>query len=106
MVCNSRLDAQAYCDQQTGGVLAYNGDDAIDLVCSGVVVDVTGRIGEDPGAEWGRDEVTTKEHTLLRNCDVEVGDPEGRDPFHPAEEWTGLPQDTFDDLGVWHCLAE
>jgi len=85
-------------------VLAYDGDDAVELVCGGEPVDVIGRIGEDPGDFWGEAPTKTQDATLRRHCDVEAGDPDGRDPFDPAEEWEGLPRNSFGDLGQWHCL--
>ena len=63
-----------------------------------LVMDVIGRIGEDPGSYWGTEPTTTQDHTLIRKCDVFTGDPIGDDPFDPADEWLSYPQDNIDYL--------
>lgn len=57
------------------GVIYFNGDDAIALLKNNVVIDVIGKIGEDPGAGWevaGMSEAT-KNHTLIRKTSIIKG---------------------------------
>jgi hypothetical protein len=72
----------------------FNGDDALTLSKNGIVIDMFGVTGEDPGSEWTVGNGSTKEHTLVRNPDV----------FSPADswdpnEWTVYEQDDFSYLG-------
>jgi len=100
IVCNSSA-SQAIknkCDLQKSN-LDFNGDDAIALKDSSVIIDTIGRIGEDPGDEWGSDLTSTKDNTLVRKCGISCGDPNGSDVFNPAVEWNGYAKDTFDYLG-------
>ena len=83
----------------TSAVTFFNGDDAIALYKDGVLIDVIGQIGTDPGSEWGSGDTTTKEHTLVRKSYIMAGDTDGSDAFDPADEWDGYPQDTFGYLG-------
>ena len=54
--------------------LSFNGDDAIVLMTpSGIMVDVIGRIGEDPGSYWGST-VQTRNQTLVRLGSIQRGD--------------------------------
>jgi Ca2+-binding RTX toxin-like protein len=85
-------------DQTTTNFL-FNGNDAIALRSAGVAVDVIGQIGVDPGLEWGAGDASTADNTLRRLAAIEGGDPNGADAFDPAVQWSGLPIDTFDDLG-------
>jgi predicted extracellular nuclease len=80
----------------------YNGDDAVALAHAGggALVDVIGRIGFDPGAEWGTGLTSTQDHTLRRRAGVTAGDPDGGNAFDPAAEWEGYAQDAFDGLGA------
>ncbi|MEL7420891.1 MAG: lamin tail domain-containing protein, partial [Cyanobacteria bacterium J06555_3] len=80
----------------------FNGDDAIALLENGVVIDSIGQIGFDPGSEWGSGDISTQNNTLRRNSDITVGDSNPDDTFDPSLEWSGFPQDTFDDLGSFN----
>ena len=80
--------------------LSFNGDDAIVLMTpSGIMVDVIGRIGEDPGSYWGST-VQTRNQTLVRLGSIQRGDSDGNDAFDPATE-ESFPQNTYQTLG-WH----
>ena len=94
------------CGRQDSAVVNFNGDDAIDLVCDGQVVDVIGRIGTDPGDAWigSGGLASTKDRTLRRKCGITHGDPDGSDPFDPDAEWDSNAVDTFDGLGA-HAVA-
>ena len=85
--------------QQTSGSITFNGDDAVALRKSGVIIDVIGQIGNDPGTEWGTDLQSTAENTLVRNFAVQIGDANGSDAFNPATEWTGYESDDVSNLG-------
>ncbi len=84
---------------QTSGAGFFNGDDAVVLVQSGTIIDVIGRIGEDPGSEWGSGDTSTANNTLRRQSAITSGDADGSDFFDPAAEWDGFPSNTFDGLG-------
>lgn len=100
VLANSRLDAgTAPVDQSDGGV-GFNGDDAVVLRRGGTILDVIGRIGEDPGSEWTGAAVGTRDMTLRRKLSVLGGDTSAFDAFDPSVEWLGLPRDTFDGLGA------
>lgn len=103
VVCDDGADAAilANCDVELNGNL-WNGDDAIELTCGGVVLDVIGQVGFDPGSAWSSGGVSTENQTLRRKCSVTAGDPDGSDAFDPSVEWDSFAQDTFDGLGE-HC---
>lgn len=86
-----------------GGAMAFNGDDAIALVCGGTTMDIFGQIGLDPGTAWGSPPTSTLDATLRRSCSVVAGDTNGADAFTPATEWSGAPADTFGGLGTRGC---
>jgi Ca2+-binding RTX toxin-like protein len=88
----------ALADQTTTNFL-WSGNDAVALRKAGVLIDVIGQIGVDPGTEWGSGDASTADNTLRRKPIVEAGDPNGSDSFDPSLEWTGHPIDTFDGLG-------
>lgn len=92
-------EVTAVADQKSGSA-SWNGNDAVALIKGDTVLDVIGQIGTDPGSAWGEGDVTTGEHTLRRKSTVSAGDPDGSDPFDPAAEWEGFPQNTFDGLGA------
>jgi len=79
----------------------YNGDDAIALLHNGVIIDVIGQIGVDPGSEWGTGLTSTADNTLTRNDTVCGGDPDGTNAFDPSVQWTGYATDTFSYLGSY-----
>ena len=103
VVCHASAAAPvlAACDLAiTSGPVAVNGNDALALVRDGVIVDVIGDEGPDPGAAgWEVAGVAgaTKDHTLRRNPDVQLGTSDWA--MAAATEWTVLDKDTFDGLG-------
>jgi len=84
---------------QLQGASWFNGDDAVILLKNGVVIDVIGQIGFDPGSEWGSDLTSTADNTLRRKTLIVAGDPDGSNPFDPSIEWDGYANNTFDGLG-------
>lgn len=86
-----------------GGVMGFNGNDALVLDCAGIV-DSIGQVGSDPGsAGWGTGSVTTTDATLRRACSVTSGDRVQSDAYDPATEWTSPGVDVFDGLGMRGC---
>jgi hypothetical protein len=96
--------------------LHMNGDDAILLtkISSGEIIDVVGRIGEDPGTGWTADStanftdvngaiVWTRNHTLIRQSNILQADNFGDDLFDPSVEWDSLLIDTWNNLGYHQC---
>ena len=84
---------------QTSGSLSFNGNDAVVLRRNGVEIDSLGRVGEDPGTEWGTGTASTADNTLRRKGTICQGDPNADDAFAPATEWDGFAADTFAGLG-------
>lgn len=107
----SRNDANATILAQTDvalpTVINFNGDDAVVLKKNGVIIDVIGQIGFDPGTEWGTGLTSTADNTLTRKASVCSGDSVGSDAFDPSIEWNGFAVDTFTSIGshTSTCLA-
>jgi predicted extracellular nuclease len=83
-----------------GGVVNFNGDDAVVLKLNGAVVDCIGQVGFDPGTFWGVEPCTTANHTLTRGVDVCCGDTVTNDAFDPSATWVCGAVDAFGFLGV------
>lgn len=90
----------------TSTVTYYNGDDAVALVKispDSMMVDIFGRIGEDPGTEWTADGgYSTLNKTLVRKPTVDEGISVNPGAGFPtlATEWDVYAQDTIDYLGT------
>ena len=82
-----------------------NGNDAMVLTKNGEIIDVIGKIGEDPGTAWSDDNGSwwTANHTLIRKISVLDGDDNGLDLFNPILEWDSLPIGTWNNLGTHTC---
>lgn len=78
----------------------FNGDDVIALLKDGVVVDVFGQIGVDPGSAWGSGSTIAMDNTLRRKSTIITGDTDGSNSFDPADEWDGSGNNMFGDLGT------
>jgi hypothetical protein len=78
----------------TSSVTYYNGDDAVALLKDGVVVDLIGVIGEDPGSAWTVGTGSTAEYTLVRKATV-TGPTATFDPT----QWDVYPQNTETYVG-------
>lgn len=100
-LCSSKLAAKTHCDRSTN--LAFDGNDAVALVCDGTTLDVIGQIGVDPNDPATTTDPSIADETLRRRCGVTAGDADGTDPFDPAVEWLTLPADTLDGLGDPTC---
>ncbi len=102
VVCHANAGAalQPYCDELNSTPSNFNGDDALEVYCDGVLVDSFGRVGEDPGSYWGTSPYVTQNATLRRLSGITVGDLDSSDAFDPALQWNAYDMDTFDGLGV------
>ncbi len=85
----------------------FNGNDAVtlELLGTGIVIDLIGKVGEDPGASWTDSEGNywTKDHTLRRKYEILGGVNMNPITFDPTLEWDSLPVNTFNGLGVHEC---
>lgn len=77
------------------GVTNFNGDDALSLKKSGVIIDSIGQIGFDPGTVWGTAPTSTLNNSLVRKATVCAGDAVSNNAFDPAGEWDGFAIDTL-----------
>jgi uncharacterized protein len=84
----------------TSTVADFNGDDALTIEKSGVVIDRIGQLGVDPGTAWVSGAVSTLNQTLRRKLSVTIGDNAAATAFDPALQWDTFPIDTADGLGV------
>ena len=89
-----------------------NGNDAIVLTKNNSILDVIGRVGEDPvSGAWTDDAASgftmgtwwTAQHTLIRKNTILRGDYDGLDLFNPSLEWDSLPVGTWNNLGTHTC---
>lgn len=89
------------------GVCFFNGDDTVVLKKNGIIIDIIGNIGCDPGSGFNATGGnSTLNQSLIRNTDVCEGvsiDPSGcgSTSFTTlATEWTSLGTDVFSNLGT------
>ena len=94
--------------------LYMNGNDAMTLSKNGTIIDIIGKIGEDPGDAWTDDATAgftdgnggawwTKNHTLVRKASVKSGITTSPILFNPAAEWDSLSINTWTNLGTHEC---
>jgi hypothetical protein len=97
----------------------FNGNDALTLeTITGVVVDIFGKYGDDPG-ENGWNDIPpnyiagdqwwtswSKDKTLVRKPGVKKGVTENPALFKINEEWDSIPKDSFDSLRFHTCDCE
>ena len=92
--------------------LHMNGNDAMVLTKFGLIIDVIGKVGEDPASgAWTDDAASgftmgswwTAQHTLIRKNTVLYGDNNGVDLFNPSLEWDSLVIGSWNNLGVHTC---
>jgi predicted extracellular nuclease len=88
----------------TGSQASWTGDDAVALVKNSLIIDVIGEDGADPGNGWDVAGISdaTKDHTLVRKCDVTQGNTDwslsaGTDSL--SSEWIVLSQNNWSDIG-------
>jgi hypothetical protein len=92
--------------------LHMNGNDAMVLTKNGAIIDVIGKVGEDPASgAWTDDAASgftlgswwTAQHTLIRKNTVLYGDNNGIDLFNPSLEWDSLVIGSWNNLGTHTC---
>lgn len=92
---------------QSNSPFYFNGDDAFGLFKGDgtVLVDLIGKIGEDPGTAWSDVNGTwwTNDHTLIRKSTVLKGVTTNPSEFLVQTEWDSLPENTFSELGTHVC---
>lgn len=76
----------------------HNGDDAVELVNDGVVIDRIGIVGVDPGSSWPVGTGSTADRTLVRKANVGQGSLSWTGSGD--QQWDVYPQDTDDYLGA------
>ena len=93
----------------------FNGDDALTLENnSDGIIDIIGKVGEDPGLAWTDDASAgytdanggtwwTKRQTLVRKPSVKKGVTMNPIVFNPTLEWDSLPDATYSGLGSHNC---
>jgi predicted extracellular nuclease len=83
----------------TSSVTFFNGDDAITLEKSGVVIDRIGQVGFDPGTAWTTGSLSTLDQTLRRKSSIKTGDNNFSGVFIPGDQWDSFPVNTSSGLG-------
>lgn len=80
-------------------VCNYNGDDALELLHENTVIDVIGKVGEQPAVVWevAGTPKATADKTLRRKANVKKGNTDWANAA--ANEWEVLNKDTVDGLG-------
>jgi predicted extracellular nuclease len=87
------------------GAMYMNGNDAVALFKDGIMIDLIGKIGENPGDSWVdiNDAYWTKDHTLIRKPSVQSGVTVNPIFFDVVAEWDSLPENTWNNLGSHVC---
>ena len=84
----------------------FNGDDAVTLTNSDIVVDSLGQIGVDPGSAWVSGDVRTQDRSLVRLESVKSGRTDAFAEFDGELEWMALPKDDFSNVGSHNQQTE
>ena len=103
-VCGSSTAAGGVCQQIASNKMNPSGNDAVELACNGVTLDLIGKIGVDPGSGWSGGGISTNDQTLWRKCAVTSGNPNGF--TDPSIEWqapTGGAGLDFSNFGMTSC---
>ncbi len=89
--------------------LNFNGNDAVVLIkkSPSVILDIIGRIGEDPGSEWINGNFSTLNKTLVRKSNVFSGVTVNPSSGFPtlATEWDVFNMDDVSNLGTHNYNA-
>ena len=96
-ICNASASFAGSCNL-LNGIVVWNGDDAVGLALSGVLVDRVGDDGADPGSGWTVNGVSnaTADHTLRRTATTAVGT-NNWSAAQTSGEWSVEAQDDFTD---------
>lgn len=107
-------------DHNINPTMYFNGNDAMALrKKTGELVDLIGKIGENPGLGWTNDSLCptgpftsycgaipwTANHTMIRKYHVRSGIKSNPTHFNPANQWDTLPVNTFDSLGIHRSIS-
>ena len=107
-------------DYNVNMTMYFNGDDAMALQkTNGQLVDLIGKIGQDPGLGWSDDSLCasgafttncgatawTTNHTLVRKKSVQQGLAANPAAFNVTSLWDTLPVNTFDSLRFHRSLC-
>ena len=95
-------------------VCYFNGDDALTIEKGTAIIDIFGKVGEDPGVAWTNDASVgytsagngtwlTNNHTLIRKSTVQSGVSTNPALFNTFLEYDTLPNNTWTDLGSHVC---
>ncbi len=95
----------------------FNGNDAMTIEKGATIIDILGKVGENPGGAWTTDTTAgftdanggrwwTRNHTLVRKPLVGGGVTSNPVLFNPAVEYDSLPQDTWTELGTHDCACD
>jgi Lamin Tail Domain len=96
---------------QSNSPMYFNGDDAFVLIKgTATILDIIGKIGEDPGEAWyvPSDPTTrywTRDQTLIRKNEIQQGVTTNPSVFDPSLEWDSLEVNTYTQLGQHFCLC-
>ncbi len=96
---------------QSNSPMYFNGDDAFVLIKgTSTILDIIGKIGEDPGEAWyvPSDPTTrywTRDQTLIRKSSIQQGVSANPSVFDPSIEWDSLAVNTFTELGQHICAC-
>ncbi|MFZ4454905.1 MAG: endonuclease [Bacteroidales bacterium] len=82
-------DLLAKAQMQTDSLLSFNGNDAVALLRSGVIIDMVGQADAGADVTWGLDLTLQRKSTVTHPISV----------FN-MNEWTTLPIDTYSALGT------
>ena len=108
----------AACDLHGSGIYPtpfyFNGDDAMTLEKGNDIIDIFGKVGEDPGSAWTDDASAgytdanggtwwTKRQTLVRKASVKQGVTQNPILFNPTLEYDSLPDATYSGMGTHSC---
>jgi uncharacterized protein len=100
LVNNSATTAFKISGSITSSVANFNGDDAITLEKSGVVIDSIGQVGNRPVPAWTGGGLSTQDNTLRRKpLPGSAGDNNPADAFDPSVGWVAGPFDSPAGLG-------
>jgi len=110
----SMLDDHCNGDYDENSTFYFNGDDAMTLEKGGNIIDIFGKVGEDPGLAWTDDATAgytdanggtwwTKRQTLVRKASVKQGVSVNPILFNPTFEYDSLPDATYSGMGSHTC---
>ena len=110
----SMLDDHCNGDYNANSTFYFNGNDAMTLEYNGIIVDILGKVGEDPGGAWTDDASAgytdanggtwwTKRQTLVRKSTIKQGITQNPILFNPTLEWDSLPDATYTEMGGHTC---